>query len=182
MSIEQTLQSPDLVVAPGEGYHLEFLNHLATVKFAAGPSGSMSVVEFTATRGFGPPEHRHEYEDELFVVLEGELEFRTGGIEINGGPGTLALLPRARPHTFQVVSERARFVNVTASSTTVPRFDAMVSALGTPTDRAELPEPGYIDPARVAEVCAAHDIEIVGPPPPPLPAARQTDPAVQANE
>jgi hypothetical protein len=46
----------------------------------------------------------------------------------------MAVLPRAVPHTFQVVSETARFVNVTASPTTTPRFDAMVSALGSPTD------------------------------------------------
>jgi quercetin dioxygenase-like cupin family protein len=168
MSIEQAL-SQSLVVAPDDGEHLEFLNHLATIKFAAGSSGSMSVVEFMASRGFGPPEHRHKHEDELFVVLDGELEFRTGGIEIRGGPGSLALLPRAEPHTFQVLSSTARFVNVTASNTMAPRFDAMVRALGSPTDRITLPEPGYIDPAHVAEICAAHDIEIVGPPPAPLP-------------
>lgn len=171
MSIEQALGQA-LVVAPGKGEHLEFLNHLATIKFATGSSGSMSVVEFMAPRGFGPPEHRHKNEDELFVVLDGELEFRTGGIEIKGGPGTLALLPRAEPHTFQVLSASARFVNVTATNTvTPPRFDAMVAALGTATERTTLPEPTYIDPAHVAEVCAAHDIEIVGPPPAPLPDA-----------
>ena len=148
MSIEQSL-SQGLVVAPGEGEHFEFLNHLATIKFAAGWSGLMSVVEFMASRGFGPPEHRHKHEDELFVVLDGKLEFRTGGIEITGGPGTLALLPRAEPHTFRVLSATARFVNVTASSTMPPRFDAMVAALGTPTDRTTLPEPAYIDPAHV---------------------------------
>lgn len=168
MSIEQAL-SQGLVVAPGEGKHLEFLNHLATIKFAAGPADSMSVVEFMAPRGFGPPEHSHNHEDELFIVLEGELEFRTGGVEITGTPGTLALLPHGEPHTFQVLSEMARFVNVTASNAMPPRFDKMVAALGTPTDRTSLPEPSYIDPARVAEVCAAHDIEIVGPPPAPLP-------------
>ncbi|CAN5863817.1 cupin domain-containing protein [soil metagenome] len=172
MSIDQTLRQ-SLVVAPGEGDRLEFLNHLATIKFAAGSSGSMSVVEFNAPRGFGPPEHSHKHEDELFVVLDGELEFRTTGIQITGGPGTLALLPRAEPHTFQVLSATARFVNVTASNTMSPRFDEMVAALGSPTDRTTLPEPAYIDPARVAEVCAAHDIEIVGPPPPPLAAEEQ---------
>jgi hypothetical protein len=43
----------------------------------------------------------------------------------------------------------------------------MVRALGEPTDIVALPEPGYIDPSRVAEVCAAHGIDILGPPPPP---------------
>jgi quercetin dioxygenase-like cupin family protein len=169
MTSEQALDHPEaVVVGPDEGHHLHFLNHLATVKYAAGTGGSMSIVEFLAPRGFGPPQHLHREEDELFLVLAGELLLMTGGEEITAGEGAMAVLPRAVPHSFQVVSDTARFVNVTASPTTTPRFDAMVSALGTPASSRELPEPGYIDPARVAEVCAAHGIEVVGPPPAPL--------------
>jgi quercetin dioxygenase-like cupin family protein len=167
MTIEH-LPHDGFVLADGEGRHLDFLNNLATIKLAAGSSGSMSVVEFLAPWGFGPPEHRHNDEDELFIVLEGDLRFYTGGAEMVGGAGSFAHLPRAVPHTFQVISDTARFITVTASATTVPQFDAMVAALGTPTDHPAIPEPAYIDPARVAEVCAAHGIDIVGPPPPPL--------------
>ena len=156
------------MLAAQEGTHLHFLNNLASIKVPASRSGSMSVVEFLAPRGFGPPTHRHEEEDELFLVLEGELVFRAGELEIPGGPGTYAHLPRAVPHTFQVVSDTARFVNVTSSPTTTPQFDLMVSALGVPVAEPTMPEPGYIDPARVAEVCHRYGIEIVGPPPPAL--------------
>ncbi|MCP3975231.1 MAG: cupin domain-containing protein [bacterium] len=169
MSIEHTLASQhSLVLASDEGQHLEFLNNLATIRVAAGGERSMSVVEFLAPRGFGPPEHRHNDEDELFIVLDGELAFLTGGERIPGGEGSLAYLPHGVPHTFQVLSDSARIVNVTASNSAVPRFDEMVSALGEPTQQLTIPEPGYIDPARVAEVCAAHGIDIVGPPPAPL--------------
>lgn len=157
------------VVSEGDGQHLEFLNHLATIKVEAGDGGSMSVVEFLAPRGFGPPEHRHQVDDELFVVLEGEIRFRCGDVEADGAAGAVAYLPRGGAHTFQVLSDTARFVVVNASSMATPRFDAMVSALGTPTDQAALPEPAYIDPSRVAAVCAAHGIDVVGPPPPQLP-------------
>jgi quercetin dioxygenase-like cupin family protein len=156
------------VVPPGEGAHFEFLNHLATVKVRAGEGGSLSVVEFLGPRGFGPPEHRHNDEDELFVVLDGEVAFRAGDLETVGGPGSLAYLPRALPHTFQILSEIARFVTVTGSTSGVPRFDSMVTALGVPTDEPSIPEESYIDPVRVAEVCAAHGVDIVGPPPPAL--------------
>ena len=44
----------------------------------------------------------------------------------------------------------------------------MVAALGSPTERLTIPEPGYIDAARVAEVCHEHGIEVVGPPPEPI--------------
>ena len=33
-----------------------------------GIEGQLSVVEFLAPKGFGPPLHRHNYEDDLFVV------------------------------------------------------------------------------------------------------------------
>ncbi len=164
---EFTTRRP-LILEPGGGEHYHFLNHLATVKVSAGPDGQMSVVEFLAPRGFGPPVHRHNDEDELFVVLEGEIVLRTGGVERSCGAGGIALLPRAVPHGFQVLSEQARILNVTGSSSGPPRFDEMVAALGTPTEVPAMPSPGPIDPGHVAEVCAAHGIDILGPPPPPL--------------
>jgi quercetin dioxygenase-like cupin family protein len=156
------------VTAPGSGSHLHFLNHLASVKVAAEGERSMSVVQFEAARGFGPPLHRHEHEDELFVVLDGELRFFVDDEVLEGPTGSIAYLAAARPHGFQVVSDIATLLNVTASRTHVPRFDEMVSALGVPTDPTSLPAPASIDPGRVAEVCADHGITILGPPPPPL--------------
>lgn len=157
------------VLAPGTGHHLHFLNHLATVKVRPGDHGALSVVEFTAPRGFGPPLHRHEHEDELFVVLDGELAFQAGGNEATVvGAGGVALLPHGIPHTFQVRSDTARFTCVNASRTGAPRFDQMVTHLGVPTSAPSLPAPSYIDATHVADVCREHGIEVVGPPPPPL--------------
>lgn len=157
------------VTAPGSGAHHHFLNHLATVRVAAEGERSMSVVQFEAPRGFGPPLHRHEHEDELFVVLDGRLRLTHGEEQVEGAAGTVAYLPAARPHTFQVLSDGATFINVCASRTSVPRFDEMVSALGVPLPDRTLPDPVVIDPGGVAEVCAEHGITILGPPPPPLP-------------
>jgi uncharacterized cupin superfamily protein len=167
ITIEQTTRPVPTVVPRDEGRHHHFLNHLATVK-ASGTDGALSAVEFVAPRGFGPPLHRHLDEDELVVVLEGEMVFRSGDDELVGREGAVAVLPRGVPHTFQVLSPTARFLSVTASGSGHPRFDRMVAALGTPTDEARLPEPGPIDPAEVARVNAAHGIEILGPPPAPL--------------
>ncbi len=169
MSIQHTLAANEAIVqAPGAGRRLSFLNHLATVKVPSEGGRSMSVVEFLAPRGFGPPEHRHNDEDELFVVMEGEIRYSTGGDTFAGPAGSIAYLPRAVPHSFQVVSDMARILNVTASSSVIPRFDEMVQALGAPFDGEGLPEPGPIDPAEVAAVCADHGIDVVGPPPPAL--------------
>jgi quercetin dioxygenase-like cupin family protein len=167
MHTGSTAQRP-LSLGPGGGEHYHFLNHLATVKVSGGTEGQLSVVEFLAPRGFGPPLHRHNDEDELFVVLRGEIVLRTDGIEERCEEGGVALLPRGVPHGFQVLSEDARVLNVTGSTAGSPRFDAMVAALGTPLDEPRLPAPVAIDPGEVAEVCADHGIDILGPPPPPL--------------
>ncbi len=155
-------------LGPGGGEHYHFLNHLATVKVSGGSEGQLSVVEFLAPRGFGPPLHRHNHEDELFLVLAGEIAVRIDGVEERCEEGGIALLPRGVPHGFQVLSEDARILNVTGSSQGAPQFDAMVAALGTPIADPRLPSPVAIDPGDVAEVCAAHGIDILGPPPPPL--------------
>ncbi len=156
------------MLASNEGHHLHFLNHLATIKVSGETAGSMSVVEFVGPKGFGPPLHRHDHEDELFLVLEGRVVFTSGDLEAEAEEGAYVFLPHGRPHTFQVLSETARFSCITASNTVVPLFDRMVAELGTTVDQPTLPEPGPIDPARVAEVNRAYGIEILGPPPQPL--------------
>ena len=168
MSIPTAASRAPEVIAPGSGHHLHFLNHLATIKVRGGVDGTMSVVEFSAPRGLGPPLHRHEDEDEVFVVLDGEVAFHAGEQVMMAGEGGIAHLPHGIAHTFQVHSPTARFVCVTASRAQVPRFDLMVAALGTDVATPTLPEPGPIDPGHVAEVCLAHGIQILGPPPAPL--------------
>ena len=156
-------------VPAGDGDHHFFLNHLATVKVAAGGSDSgLSLVEFTALRGFGPPLHVHVEEDELMYVLDGEIQIGLGEPATVVATGAVVTLPHGVAHTWQVVSEQARFLTVNAGRRSRPSFDQFVEVLGTPTDPSALPDPIDIDPVHVAQVCAAHGIEVLGPPPPPL--------------
>jgi hypothetical protein len=46
----------------------------------------------------------------------------------------------------------------------------MVATLGEPAPSPVLPEPADIDVARVAQVCREFSIEVLGPPPEPIPA------------
>jgi mannose-6-phosphate isomerase-like protein (cupin superfamily) len=156
------------VLERDEGAHHHFLNHLATVKVSPDVSGSMSAVEFLAPRGFGPPLHCHDDEDEVMVVFDGEIAFRSGESETIAGSGATVFLPHGVPHTFQVLSETARFTTVSARNVGAARFDAMVRELGEPVAEASLPTPDDIDPAEVASVCAKVGIEVLGPPPAPL--------------
>ncbi|TDT14526.1 quercetin dioxygenase-like cupin family protein [Ilumatobacter fluminis] len=156
-------------LATGDGDHRWFLNHLATVKVTAGDDGpKMSAVEFTAPRGFGPPLHVHQDEDEIMYVLEGEIRLDLGDTSQIATAGSVVSLPHGVPHVFQVESDQARFLTVTSGGKAHPTFDRFVQELGVETDPTNLPAPGEIDPGHVAQVCAMHGIEVLGPPPAPL--------------
>jgi quercetin dioxygenase-like cupin family protein len=164
-----TIDSLQLVSAD-EGDHHFFLNHLATVKVGAGDSDSgLTLVEFVAPRGFGPPLHVHTEEDELMYVLDGDIRIDlSDGDSTVVSAGAVVTLPHGVPHVWQVVSDAARFLTVNAGRREGPSFDHFVGALGTPTDPDALPDPIEIDPGHVARVCGEHGIEVLGPPPPPL--------------
>ncbi len=158
-----------LAVPAGEGDHFHFLNHLATVKVAAGESTTgMSAVEFSAPRGFGPPLHVHREEDEVMYVIDGRIRLDVGDDPVWAETGSVVSLPHGVPHVFQVESATARFLTVTAGRRSAPSFDRFVAALGDPTALPSMPAPGDISPGHVAQVCAEHGIEVLGPPPAPL--------------
>ncbi len=52
----------------------------------------------------GPPLHRHERCDEIFVILEGRYEFCIGDARVQVGPGDTIFAPRAIPHSFRVIA------------------------------------------------------------------------------
>lgn len=159
-----SMQSPTLV-ARGDGHHFHFLNNLFTAKLTGEhTNGLMTVMEFLAPRSFAPPLHRHEVEDELFYIIDGEVWFSSEDVEATHTTGAVVWLPRNRPHTFQVRSETARVLQISAPA----QFERFVAALGTAADVAVLPESEEIDPVHVAEVCAQFNIEVLGPPPAPL--------------
>lgn len=170
MTTPQALNPNEIhVLARDEGSHLHVLGQLATIKATAGDSGSLSAVEVFAGKGFGPPLHCHRDEDELVVVLDGEVAFRSGDTEINASAGACAYLPHGIPHTFQVLSETARMLSVTASVAGAPQFDQMFAAMGTPAAEPVPPMgPVEVDPGELALINANHGVDILGPPPGPL--------------
>jgi len=151
------------------GTHFHFLNHLATIKTSHdSTASSMSAVEFTAPRGFGPPLHLHREEDEIMYLAAGTIRLVIDGGEREATAGAVVTLPAGVPHTFQVTSSTATFLTVAGGRREHASFDVFVAALGEHIDEPTQPEPVAIDPGHVAEVAAAHGIEILGPPPAPL--------------
>ena len=153
------------VLAPEDGEHFHFLNHLFTTKVDGDRSnGALTAMEFRATKGFSPPLHVHDKEDELFYVVEGEVRFMAGKADTVVPAGGVAWLPKKLAHQFQVLTDTARVFQVT----TPAQFEEFVAKLGTPSETPTMPTPGPIDGEEVARVCAAFDIQVLGPPMAPL--------------
>lgn len=160
-----TMTMSPALVARGEGDYFNFLNTLHTAKInSEQTNGTLAAVEFLAPQNFGPPLHRHEAEDELFYIIDGQLWLSCGDVEAVHEEGAVVWLPRGMAHTFQVRSETARVLVVSAPA----GYDSFVATLGEPIDEPVMPEPKEIDPARVAEVCAQFDIQVLGPPTAPI--------------
>ena len=58
--------------------------------------GRFALMEFQTQPGNEPPPHLHEWEHELFYILEGSVDVYSEGKILTIGPGEIAFLPHAR--------------------------------------------------------------------------------------
>jgi quercetin dioxygenase-like cupin family protein len=73
-------------------------------------NGAFFLVESTLVPGTEPPPHVHSQEDELFYVLEGELDVYVGRDVFKVEAGECIFLPRFQPHAFVIRSARLRML------------------------------------------------------------------------
>lgn len=142
-----------------------FMNTLVVVKssHSEAPDG-LAVLEHRVPGNDAPPLHVHRTEDEIFIVLEGELRLVIGGQERRARAGDALCAPKNVPHGYRVVSANgARFITVTAHGD-FERFVKAVArpALGEGLPPASAPTPEQI--AALAETAKKYGIEFVGPP------------------
>ena len=161
MSVDGMTQAARAVHA-GEGDLVWFTNNLMTVKATAETTGgAYGLVEALAPVGASPPLHIQRGEDETFYVLEGKLSLHHPDGSVEFGPGGAAFAPRGVPHAYRVESETARWLAIA----TPAGFDAFVREVGEPAPEDVLPPEGRVhDSARLGEVAARYDIELLGPP------------------
>ena len=125
----------------------------------------VSVLEHQAAYGDSPPLHVHHNEDEIFHVIQGELQFRLGDRDLHATAGDTVLAPKGVPHTYRAVSAKgARWLTITRGE----QFERFVSALGRQATHEGLPEAsGPPTPEQAAALSAAaerYGIALVGPP------------------
>lgn len=150
-----------MFIPPGGGPAIAGPGDLSFTKLAAAATGGqIHLREYRCDPGVGPPLHQHSREDEIFWVLEGSLMFIVDGQSHRAEAGACLFAPRGRPHTFRNTGPGpARLIAMATPGDNSERFTAEFSALMSVAGDAGSKVP------RMAEVCARHGIEILGPNP-----------------
>jgi quercetin dioxygenase-like cupin family protein len=88
--------------AHGVTLHQTRIDYLVTAEH----SKQCSLFEFTIAPGFNTGAHYHTKIEEIFYVLEGELDLRCGEQTVRGGPGTCVFVPPGAPHGSETLVRR----------------------------------------------------------------------------
>lgn len=118
-------------------------------------AGAMSIVDSLSPAHSGPPRHIHHAEDEVFVILSGEILFWLEGETFTRGPGETVFVPRGKEHTFRVISDQpSRHLVILTPGGFEGFFADMAKG------RCRIPE----DMPTVLESAARHHLSFTGPP------------------
>ncbi len=93
-------------------------------------AGRYCLIDMFVPAGGGPPPHRHDFE-EMFTILEGEIELIFRGEKSVARAGQTLNIPANAPHSFKNISGRPARLLCMA---TPPGLDEMFVELG---DRVE---------------------------------------------
>lgn len=124
-----------------------------TILATAATGGAMSITYGEADPFTGPPTHVHQGEDEIFVVLEGEMIFEVAGKRMSCGPMGTAFVPRGAPHSFMTGADGARCITVL----TPGGFEGFFAEMA--RGQFQMPQ----DMATVAAIAARYGSHIAGP-------------------
>ncbi|SFR52180.1 cupin domain-containing protein [Halogeometricum limi] len=164
MSHDSAFKGSQGVTTESGGKALWSVGALVVVKVdGTQTDGAFSFMEHTAPAGWESPYHVHEGVDEMFYILEGEMECYSGddGEEVlHAGPGETMFLPRDVPHGFRVVGDDDCRMLIQVAPSGLEEFFAEV---GVPAERMETPPPAEPDVAMLTAVAKDYRLEILGP-------------------
>jgi mannose-6-phosphate isomerase-like protein (cupin superfamily) len=89
-----------IVLEPGQAPGVELRGTRIDYLVGANRSEHCSVFEFTVAPGFDTGAHYHTKIEEVFYVLEGELNLRCGDRVVRAGVGACAFVPPGLTHAF----------------------------------------------------------------------------------
>ena len=86
--------------------HLGVVGDTYTILVAgADTAGRYTLIDMHVPPGGGPPPHRHDFE-EMFTILDGEIELSCRGVSAIATAGETINVPANAPHVFRNVSDR----------------------------------------------------------------------------
>lgn len=141
----------------GEGESQNVFGHSLIFKTQTSELGGGALLwELISPPGTMVPPHVHEVEDEFIYVADGELEVMVGDDKYTAGTGDLIKMPKGVPHGIWQKGEK----NTRTLWTVVPagKMEDLLKALGA------LPANQPPDPAKVGQIFAEYDLELLPPP------------------
>jgi quercetin 2,3-dioxygenase len=116
-------------------------------------NGALSISEYTGYTKGGPPLHTHPFQDEVFIILEGEHLFQLGDEQYHLTAGDTIFIPRNVPHAPAQLSDKGKYLFFFTPSGKMEDFFRKLGALQGP------PSPEEAD-----KIFEAHGMKIFGPP------------------
>lgn len=96
---------------------------------------SLTHCHFREGKAFTPPPHYHQFEDESFYILEGEMDFNVGDKKFRASAGDFVFLPKMVPHHFNIVSKTAKALLLIAPA----GFETFFEEFSVPATTLDLP-------------------------------------------
>lgn len=100
-------------------------------------AGRYCLIDMHVPPGGGPPPHRHDFE-EMFTILEGEIEFAFRGERLVARAGETVNVPANAPHFFRNTSEEVARMLCMCSPAGQEEF---FMEIGDPVDNRTAPSP-----------------------------------------
>lgn len=125
--------------------------------------GSFVLVETRSKPGSEPPPHLHTREDELFYVLEGELDVYVGEEAFNLKAGECVFLPRLKAHAFIVRSPEIHLLALFTPGGLEEAFRRLASPARHLAPPAEAVTYSAADPEETAQRFREYGVRILAP-------------------
>jgi quercetin dioxygenase-like cupin family protein len=143
-------------VQPGEGRRGGLMPGVGVIFKIDGADsgGALAVVEHPFAVGGLVPPHVHHREDEISIVLEGEIGFRSEDKEIVLGPGGYIVKPRGEVHAmWNAGPTPARMIEIISPAGLEELFRTVV----------DLTERGEAEMSKIVELATRYEVPIAEP-------------------
>jgi len=138
-----------------------YIGHLLSVLLkSADTNGLFALLKMTEIKGLEPPPHIHTREDEIFLLLDGEIEFSVKNETYHAVEGDTMFLPRNIQHSFKLVTARSE-VLILLTPGGFEQYFIEMSEPASEMKEAPLPS-GPPDMARLIATSAKYGVKFPG--------------------